>query len=100
MGKMVLTRQQKLGLVRAKAKRMGLHYSIELSQRKGKKFVAHVDGTDVHFGQLGAEDYWDHRDPERRKRYLLRARGIRDGKGRLTRDNKLSANYWSINLLW
>lgn len=97
---MVLTRQQKLVLVRAKAKRLGLDNTIELSPRKGKKFVVRVNGTDIHFGQLGAEDFWDHKDPERRKRYLLRARGIRDGKGKLTRDNKLSANFWSIHLLW
>ena len=42
----------------------------------------------------------DHNDPERRKRYLLRAKGIKDKQGNLTYKNKNTANYWSINYLW
>jgi hypothetical protein len=96
----MLTRAQKLELVRAKAARLGLPNAIDVSDSQGKKFVVLVAGKRVHFGQLGAEDFWDHRDPERRRRYLLRARAIRDGRGRLTRDRKSSANFWSIRLLW
>jgi hypothetical protein len=95
-----MTPDAKLVKVRAKAREMGLSHTISVSTRKGKKFVVVVDGREVHFGQLGAEDFWDHRDPERRRRYLARARGIRDGKGRLTHTRTASANFWSINLLW
>ena len=32
--------------------------------------------------------------------YRARAEGIRDKNGRLTKDNKLSKNYWAIRVLW
>lgn len=95
-----MTPQSKLTKVRAKAQAMGLTERISFSARKAKKFVVCVDGKHVHFGQRGAEDFWDHCDPERRRRYLARARGIRDRDGQLTRDRKTSANFWSIHLLW
>ena len=88
-------------MIRVKARSMGLNNEIRLSDRPGKKFAVVVGRkVVVHFGQAGAEDFWDHKDPERRRRYLLRARGIRDGEGKLTRDRKTSANFWSIRLLW
>ena len=90
----------KLERVRAKARRLGFAERIDVSDRPTKKFVVHLATGPVHFGQRGAEDFLDHGDPERRRRYLLRARGIRDGEGRLTRDRKTSANFWSIRILW
>lgn len=54
----------------------------------------------IHFGDSSMKDFRQHRDPERRKNYLNRSAGIRDGQGRLTKDNKLSANYWSRRVLW
>lgn len=91
----------KLDRVRAKARRLGLTEPIDVSDRPTKKFVVRLaSGLAVHFGQRGAEDFLDHGDPERRRRYLLRARGIRDGRGRLTRDRKSSPNFWSIRVLW
>lgn len=32
--------------------------------------------------------------------YRARAEGIRDRQGRLTKNNKLSKNYWAIRILW
>lgn len=90
---------------------------FEKSKKKGKKYTAVLQDKNterevkVHFGQKGYEHYKDstglgiwshlnHLDKDRRKRYLQRASGIRDGEGKLTKDNILSPNYWSINYLW
>lgn len=54
----------------------------------------------IHFGQKGYSDFTMHQDKQRRKRYLLRSAGIRDKEGNLTKDNKLSPNYWSRKILW
>ena len=54
----------------------------------------------VHFGHRDYEDFTQHKDPDRRENYLSRSAGIRDGKGRLTKDNPASANYWSRRYLW
>lgn len=70
----------------------------------GKKMVvlAKVGSTIklIHFGDSSMKDFRQHRDPERRKNFLQRSAGIRDGAGKLTKDNKLSANYWSRRILW
>lgn len=88
---------------------------FEKSPRKGKKYRVYFtlagDEEYVDFGQLGYEQFrdstplrlyrhLDHSDNERRRNYLARASGIRDGAGRTTRDDPLSANYWSIRYLW
>ena len=73
---------------------------VRLSTRKHKKFVVSVNGRDVHFGHTSYQDFLDHGDPERRRRYLARAKGIRDGRGRLTWQNPESPNYWSVHVLW
>ena len=54
----------------------------------------------IHFGQVGYEDFLMHKDKQRRKNYCARSKGIRDGKGKLTYNNKESANYWSRVYLW
>ena len=51
----------------------------------------------IHFGARG----YQHNYSEKAWRsYIARASGIRDKKGNLTKDNKLSANYWAIRYLW
>jgi hypothetical protein len=62
--------------------------------------MVRYNGKLIHFGATGYQDFLDHNDPERRASYLKRARGIRDGEGRLTRRNKNTANFWAINILW
>jgi hypothetical protein len=54
----------------------------------------------VRFGQRGYQDYTQHHDSARRKNYLTRSAGIRDGSGKLTKDDKFSANYWARHKLW
>lgn len=81
------------------------------STRKGKKYMVMVDGKWVHFGSanmkhykdstgLGVWSHMDHNDKERRKRYLARAKGIKNKNGRLTWNDGKSANYFSVHYLW
>lgn len=82
------------------------------SSRKGKKYmVITPKGKWVHFGAksmeqfkdstgMGLYSHLDHGDPERRRRYLARAKGIKDKQGRLTWNDKESANYYSVKYLW
>ena len=74
------------------------------SKAKNKKYSVYVmkDGKKklIHFGDSRYEDFTQHKDKERRKSYLKRAKGIKNKKGELTYKDKNSANYWSIKLLW
>ena len=90
----------KLHQVNLIAKKLGISEKIEKSSRKSKKFMVRYRGNLIHFGASGYQDFLDHKDPERRKSYLRRARGIRDGNGKLTHRNRAKANFWAINILW
>ena len=92
--------QAKLRKVNALARALPADGPVRQSTRKNKKYVVAVNGRDVHFGHSQYQDFLDHGDPERRRRYLARAKGIRDGKGRLTWTNPESPNYWSVHVLW
>lgn len=74
------------------------------SSVKGKKMSVYVkkDGKKklIHFGDSNMKDFTQHKDQQRRKNYLNRSAGIRDGKGNLTKNNKNTANYWSRKVLW
>lgn len=74
------------------------------STRKNKKLMVFVKSGNrekvIHFGQRGYEDYTGHRDPKRRAAYLKRTASIRNGQGRLTRNDPFSANYWARKVLW
>lgn len=83
--------------------------NFALSSRKDKKYMVIYKGKVIHFGErrygqfhdkLGKYSNQDHNDPERRKRYLKRAKGIKNKEGKLTWNNKEYANYYSINYLW
>lgn len=54
----------------------------------------------VLFGHIDYEDFTQHHDPKRKNNYLTRSAGIRDGRGRLTKDDPLSPNYWARRYLW
>lgn len=94
-----MTPDAKLRKVNAKARALG-YGPVRRSPRRTKKFVVEVGGRDVHFGHPAYEDFLDHRDPERRRRYLRRAKAIRDAAGRLTWTDPASPNYWSVRVLW
>jgi len=82
------------------------------STRKGKKYsVVTPSGKIIHFGSSEMEQYrdstglelyshLDHLDKERQRRYLARAKGIKNKDGKLTWDNPESPNYYSIRYLW
>ncbi len=89
----------KLRKVNAKARALGFG-PVRASGRKTKKYVVEVNGRAVHFGHPAYQDYLDHGDPERRRRYLRRAKGIRDGAGRRTWRDPASPNFWSVHVLW
>ena len=79
-------------------------YKPMKSTKKGKKGMVYVmkDGKKrvIHFGATDYQDYTQHKDPERRKNYLIRSAGIRNKEGKLTKDDKNSANYWSRRINW
>jgi len=72
------------------------------SKAKNKKFSVYVmkEGKKklINFGDSNYKDYTQHKDKERRKSYLARSAGIRDKNGKLTKDDKNSANYWARTL--
>jgi hypothetical protein len=81
--------------------RLGIKGEISKSTIQGKKFmIVRPDGTTVHFGDSSMEDYLDHNDKARRKSYLARAKGIKNGSGQFTYKDPSSANYYSVHLLW
>jgi hypothetical protein len=74
------------------------------SSKKGKKMMVYVmkDGKKrlIHFGDSSMQDFTQHKDEARRKSYLARSGGIRNKEGKLTKNDKNSANYWSRKILW
>ena len=82
------------------------------SGKKGKKYmVITPKGKLIHFGSSVAQHFkdstgtgiWskkDHGDPDRQRRYLARACGIKNGRGEQTWNDPESANYYSIHYLW
>ena len=73
------------------------------STRKDKKLMVRVRDPKtgkiktIHFGQKG---YRHNYSKKARKSYMKRSAGRRNKKGRLTKDDKTSANYWSRKVLW
>ena len=84
-------------------------YDYQKSTRLDKKLMTKINNKTIHFGNSNCEHFkdrtgiWsnkDHGDGERRKRYLARAKGIRDGQGNLTWKDPQSANYHAVRILW
>ena len=70
------------------------------SDRKGKKFkVLTPKGKIIHFGDSSMKDFTQHKDKQRQINYCKRSAGIK-AKGKLTKNNKESANYYSRKFLW
>jgi hypothetical protein len=85
------------------------NYDYQRSTRYNKKLMTNVQGRIIHFGEAGMRHFkdrttilsrLDHGDVKKRDSYLARSAAIRDGKGNLTMDNPLSANYHSRRVLW
>lgn len=80
-------------------------YKPMKSTKKGKKKMVYVmkDGKKklIHFGQSGAPDFASGTATKaQQKSYLARSGGIRNKAGKLTKNDKNSANYWSRKILW
>ena len=79
-------------------------YKPMKSTKSGKKMMVYVmkDGKKrlIHFGDANMQDFTQHKDEARRKSYLARSGGIRNKEGKLTKNDKNSANYWSRKVLW
>lgn len=85
---------------------------FEKSKHKYKKYsVTTPKGKTIHFGDaryeqykdstgLGMYSHLDHLDKDRRKRYLARAKGIKDKSGKLTWKDPESSNYYAVRFLW
>ena len=76
---------------------LGPNVKLFPSTRKGKKWmIEKPDGTRVHFGASGYQDYTQHQDKERQKNYLRRSAGIQGN----WKANKYSPNSLSRAILW
>ena len=85
---------------------------FEKSKSKNKKYsVITPSGKKINFGSLSHEHFkdttplklyknLDHNDKKRQKNYCKRAAGIKNKKGKLTKNNKESANFYSMRYLW
>ena len=67
---------------------------LKKSSNPDKKYDAFVEGKKVSFGQKGASDYTQHKDPERKQKYIDRHR-----KNENWNDLK-TAGTWSRWLTW
>ena len=91
----------KLDKIKRKAKKLKILGTIQPSTNEKKKYmITRPDGSVIHFGDASMEDFLDHGDSVRRKSYLARAKGIKDGNGKATWLDPSSANYYSVRLLW
>ena len=79
-------------------------YKPVKSSKKGKKGMVYVmkDGKKrlIHFGDSSMTDKKKGASKAQQKSYLARSGGIRDKEGKLTKNNKNSANYWSRKVNW
>jgi hypothetical protein len=81
-----------------------------VSEKTNKKLKVKVNNKWIHFGDNRYEHYYDktglldkalnHGDDLRRKRYLQRATKIKDKEGNYTVNDKNSANYWAVRVIW
>lgn len=65
-----------------------------------KRMVLATKGNRQEIVHYGDPDYRHNYSAAARRSYCARSAGIRDGEGRLTKDNVFSANYWSREDLW
>ena len=79
-------------------------YKPYKSTKQGKKGMVYVKKNGavrlIHFGDSSMSDMRQHKDPKRQKSYLARSGGIRNKQGKLTKNDKNSANYWSRKVNW
>lgn len=84
-------------------------YDYKKSTRPDKKLMVVVDGKTIHFGARSMEHFRDksgiwssknHGDPERRKSFLARSKGIKKKDGSLAWKDPKSPAYHAVRVLW
>ena len=79
-------------------------YKPVKSTRKGKKGMVYVmkgrKKVLIHFGDSSMTDFKSGASEAQKKSYLARSGGIRNKEGKLTKNDKNSANYWSRRVNW
>jgi hypothetical protein len=79
-------------------------YKPKKSDKPGKKGMVYVmkDGNKrlIHFGDSSMTDKRKGASKAQQKSYLARSAGIRNKQGKLTANDKNSANYWSRKVNW
>ena len=75
------------------------------STRKGKKYSVRVRDKGkiktIHFGATGYGDFRSGTATQaQRRRYLARAKKIKNKSGQLTHKIRTSPNYWAVKYLW
>ena len=85
---------------------------FEKSKSKNKKYsVITPSGKKINFGDKRYKHFkdttplklysnLDHNDKKRQINYCKRSSGIKNKKGKLTKNNKESANHYSMKYLW
>lgn len=70
-------------------------------KKKGMVYVK-KDGKKrlIHFGDASMTDKRKGASAAQQKSYLARSGGIRNKEGKLTKNDKNSANYWSRKINW
>jgi hypothetical protein len=97
-----------LECIRGRYRYRGTLYRLNIpvkSTAKGKKMmvlaVKTIQGERrvklIHFGALG---YGHNYSDKAKKNYLTRSAKIRNKAGKLTKDDRWSANHWARKILW
>ena len=73
-----------------------MRVKIRKSRRAGKKYEAEVDGKTVAFGAAGYSDFTQHKDEERKERYIARHRKREDWM----RSGIRTAGFYAKHVLW
>ena len=73
---------------------------IKSNNKNKKMMVLTPSGKIIHFGYSPMKDFRQHKDKKRQESYCKRSAGIKDKQGRLTKNNKEKANYYSRKHLW
>jgi hypothetical protein len=71
-------------------------------KKKGMVYVRSDSGGKklIHFGDASMTDKRKGASKAQQKSYLARSGGIRNKEGKLTKNDKNSANYWSRKINW
>jgi len=79
-------------------------YKPVKSTKQGKKGMVYVmkNGSKrlIHFGDSSMTDKRKGASRAQQKSYLARSAGIKNKQGKLTKNDKNSANYWSRKVNW